>query len=210
MKKISIIITSLFLLSFSLTCFSEEINDKNELRNLLSENNNFSSDFIQKTFNDNELLQTTEGKILIKNNNLFHLSVVDEYNIVSDGVDFWFHDFFIEQVTVYSLSESFKYIPLLLITNNDELLWKDIVVVKNKEENNSKSFLIENKGDYISSFVLTFDSNENVVKNISYIDQTEQKNIISFLKINNKIKINKEKFEFKKVANAILIDERIN
>ncbi|MGP1924617.1 MAG: outer membrane lipoprotein chaperone LolA [Arsenophonus sp. NEOnobi-MAG3] len=105
-----------------------------ELQMRLNKINSFHASFTQKaTSIDGDLIQQGEGQLWIKRPNLFnwHLVSPDESCLVSDGINLWFYNPFIEQVIVTLLSQATTDTPFMLIIRNDLQDWKRYQISQN-------------------------------------------------------------------------------
>ncbi|MBY6185588.1 outer membrane lipoprotein chaperone LolA [Marinobacter hydrocarbonoclasticus] len=77
------------------------------------------------TDTDGTVLQTGEGQLAMAVPNRFswHQSVPDESLILSDGDAIYLYDPLLEQVSIYSLTETTAQTPLSLLSSNDSEAW---------------------------------------------------------------------------------------
>ena len=96
----------------------------------------------------------------------------------------WFYDPFIEQASVYTLSNAIANTPILLLTSQDKTLWQNYDVSKIDEqtyaiisldENSQvKSLNIKFDGSILTSFTI-----KDVTGQISQITLSEQDNVLA-------------------------------
>ncbi len=189
-KKLrSYVLLASFINIYSLgTCYATETNlireplvatstvnnkDKEQLINKINKMSYFSAGFRQTVVDhEGNALQEGRGVLTINKPNLVHWQTLtpDENLIVSDGENLWFYDPFIEQVTIYSLTNALSNTPILLLTNNDASLW-DAYQVQQKQ---ADVFLVTavNTNSQIHQLELTF--NGDLLNRLSIVDATGQ------------------------------------
>ncbi len=110
---------------------------KEELQQKLDQLAPFSAEFTQTVSSyDGEELLTSNGSMLLQRPNKFRWETAepDEQLIVSDGVDLWFYNPFVEQVSIYQLKDAITNTPFMLIAGADAQLWQDYRVSKKADE----------------------------------------------------------------------------
>jgi len=149
----------------------------------------FSAEFSQKIFDEtgNELQQGS-GLLSVSKPNLvnWQTTLPDESLIVSDGSNLWFYDPFVEQVSVYSLANAIANTPILLITSNDEKLWRDYNV--SQLADNRYLISANNDNARVKSLELTFAEDVNNVELSAFniLDATGQLSVITLSNHNEK------------------------
>jgi outer membrane lipoprotein carrier protein len=149
----------------------------------------FSAEFSQKIFDEtgNELQQGS-GLLSVSKPNLvnWQTTLPDESLIVSDGSNLWFYDPFVEQVSVYSLANAIANTPILLITSNDEKLWRDYNV--SQLADNRYLISANNDNARVKSLELTFaeDINNVELSAFNILDATGQLSVITLSNHNEK------------------------
>ncbi|CAL1329195.1 outer membrane lipoprotein chaperone LolA [Candidatus Providencia siddallii] len=156
--------------------------------------NNFSASFSQDIINkEGKIIQKSSGYLWLKRPNLFRLKTTfpDVSDIVSDGINLWFYNPLVEQVTITKLSDAIYNTPFLLIINNSFKIWKNYFVTKN---NNTFYLKLKQKNENSKKFSITI-LNNGKIKNFSIIEEDGQVNVYKIKKQkNHKININKFKF----------------
>ena len=170
---------------------------KSILRSKLADLDYFSANFSQEVQSETgEILEQSSGILAISKPNLanWHTTEPDELSIVSDGINVWFYNPWIEQVSVYSLSAAIAKTPILLLTSKDETLWQQYSVKKqsNTEVNdNVESYIIsaDDPNSQIKSLTLMFKINDgqSQLNQFSFLDATGQ---ISHIKLSQLDMIN--------------------
>ena len=136
----------------------------------------FSASFVQTIYDeDNEVIQQGSGDLAVSKPNLvnWHTLMPDESLIISDGENLWFYDPFVEQVSVYAFEQAIKDTPILLLTNNDPLLWQNYHV----QQVSDNAYFIRSAHDNsrVKSLTLVFDAEQSSqLSTINIIDNTGQ------------------------------------
>ncbi|MFD2166784.1 outer membrane lipoprotein chaperone LolA [Thalassotalea euphylliae] len=179
---------------------------KQTLMSTLAQMNNLSASFKQDVKDtSDELIQQGEGKFVIAKPNLmvWQTFLPDESTITSDGETIWLFDPFIEQVTAYSLAQSVKNTPILLLTTTDESLWDNYLVEGNLE--NGFHISSQDQDAQIKTLSLAFSG--NVLTSFSFEDVTGQKSYFSLADIQMNQTLPNGLFSFE-VPEGILLDDQ--
>ncbi|MGP1931217.1 MAG: outer membrane lipoprotein chaperone LolA [Arsenophonus sp. ET-YP4-MAG3] len=201
---IKLIMLSLLVMSFYIN--QSSANAATELQTRLNKINSFYCIFIQKVTGINgNLIQKGEGQLWIKYPNLFKWYTIspDESLLISDGINLWFYNHLLNQVTITLLSEIMIDMPIMLITHNNQNIWKHY-----KISQNGNYFILktkQNKGNikYIS---ITIQPN-GTIQHFSTIEKNGQTSSYYFKKKKNN-HINKNIFKFISPKNVTIDDQR--
>lgn len=94
----------------------------------LAELNTLQADFVQLVKDANgELVQQLQGAMVLKRPNklIWQTDAPDETLLVANGETLWYHNAFIEQVTIYDQAEAVAQSPLLLLLDADNSDWQN-------------------------------------------------------------------------------------
>lgn len=153
----------------------------------------------------NEILQEGKGTLSIRKPNLvnWHTTDPDENLIISDGKSLWFFDPFIDQVSVYSFSNSLANTPVLLLTSEDSTLWDAYQV----SQHVGNSFLIQSLdvNNQVKSLELTFDKEK--LSKLSILDSTGQTSHFTLIEADFTTKPKDELFKFN-VPEGVMVDDQ--
>ncbi|MCJ8322212.1 MAG: outer membrane lipoprotein chaperone LolA [Colwellia sp.] len=165
-------------------------------------NAKFSQVIVDET---SEVLQEGKGLLSISKPNLvyWHTTEPDETLIVSDGKDLWFYNPFIDQVSVYSFTNSIANTPVLLLTSEDPTLWDAYQV----SQQGTNSFLIHSLdvNSQVKSLELTF--NKDKLSKLSILDSTGQMSHISLIDVDFTTKPKETLFKFN-VPEGVMVDDQ--
>lgn len=193
---------------------------KNILRSKLADLDYFSANFSQVVQSElGEILEQSSGTIAISKPNLanWHTQEPDELAIVSDGINVWFYNPWIEQVSVYSLSAAIAKTPILLLTSKDESLWKEYSV--NKQSNDQvdediEAFVISanDSNSQVKSLTLSFkvENGKSHLDQFSFLDATGQTSHIKLSKLDIKNEPVESLFKFVIPEGVQIDDQRAN
>ena len=110
--------------------------EQQELKQYLSGLSQFTAQFSQSVFDGHQtLLQQSTGDLAIARPNKlrWHVTEPDEELLISDGEVLWLYSPFLEQVSVFDLSQAISQSPFMLLTSDDELVWADYEINKNEQ-----------------------------------------------------------------------------
>lgn len=205
--------------STELTTITTQVKTQNEtftsegkavLMEKLADIKHFSADFNQQIFDENgNELQQGSGTLTVSKPNLVHweTKTPDESLIVSDGTDLWFYDPFVEQVSVYPLKNAIANTPILLITNNDPVLWQQYDVARINE----LTFSIHAKDENarVKTLELTFSKQDNrsSLAGFTILDATGQLSVISLTHLAPQQQPNSAMFQFI-VPEGVYVDDQ--
>ncbi len=133
-----------------------------DLKQKLASVSLFSAKFSQTVYDSKgKELQKAGGDLLVKRPNRFnwHTTSPDESLIVADGKDVWVFDPFVEQVTALKLKDAVLNTPFVLITGNDDKLWKNYDVT---QQGDVYTVTSRDPAELIASFRITFDRDNNI------------------------------------------------
>ncbi len=133
-----------------------------DLKQKLASVSLFSAKFSQTVYDSKgKELQRASGDLLVQRPNHFnwHTTSPDENLIVADGKDVWVYDPFVEQVTALKLKDAVLNTPFVLITGNDEKLWKRYDVT---QQGDVYTVTSRDPSELIASFRVTFDRDNNI------------------------------------------------
>lgn len=197
---------------------------KSHLMAKLSKLTYFSATFTQSILSEQgELLQQGSGSLAIKKPNLVNWKTTtpDETLIVSDGNTLWFYDPFIEQASAYSLAKSIHNTPILLLTSDDPLLWKQYNVYEeapsqDKTQTLGQRFIVTpiDTSSQIKRLTLTFSAIDvtnnkiEALREFSFQDATGQISKISLHNFNSIKKPEETLFSFTLPDGVRLEDNR--
>jgi len=181
---------------------------KKELINKLSKIKQFSALFEQEVIdNAGNVLQRGGGSLAVKRPNLVYWETTspDESLIVSDGESIFLFDPFIEQVTAYKLDGAIANTPILLITSDDPLLWKQYSVSRLSKNN----FVIFNNepNSRIKSLEINF-SHEDKLSGFTFVDVTGQSSKVELSKVDLSPDLAASLFSFTVPEGVYLDDQR--
>jgi len=166
----------------------EILSVKQELMKKIEQLSSFKAEFSQKIFDaDGKAIQTNAGSLAVSKPNLLHwqISEPNESLIVSDGKALWLYDPFIEQVSVYSVTDAIINTPILLLSNPSKIIWRDYEV----ERIAKNRYLIKSKNNdsQVKSLELSFSNNASTqLEEFVILDATGQ---LSRVKLTNVTKL---------------------
>lgn len=203
MKKLIIIISLL-----AITPYQVLANAAAELQTRLNKISSFQANFMQKvTSVDGDLIQQAEGQIWIRRPNLFNCYIVsqnDEIWLISDGINLWIYNPFIEQVTVTSLSSITTDTPFMLIARNNPQDWKSYHIRQNGHDFLLKS--IHNKKN-LKHFSITVQP-DGTIKQFTVVEQDGQMTLYQ-LKEQKNNQVDNNKFKFIPPQGVTVDDQRL-
>lgn len=187
----------------------DNIAEKQMLQARLAKTNQFSAKFTQQVLDeDSNILQTSIGQLSVKRPNLVHWQVntPEESLIISDGINLWLFDPFIEQATVYRVDSSIENTPILLLTTDDDSYWQHYVVKRNSDN----EYVITSKDDNarIKSLTLRFASDSSTLSSFSIVDATGQYSVVTLENVISKPLKNDDIFKFTVPEGVYLDDQR--
>ncbi|MGP1932102.1 MAG: outer membrane lipoprotein chaperone LolA, partial [Arsenophonus sp. ET-DL12-MAG3] len=127
----------------------------------------------------------------------------DESWLISDGINFWFYNPSLNQVTVTLLSEITSNMPIILITRNNPNAWKYYKVYQN-----GNHFILKTKENKwnIRYFSITIEPN-GTIRHFSTVEQDGQTSSYYF-KVKKNNHINKNIFKFVPPKDVTIDDQR--
>lgn len=182
-------------------------NATTELQLRLNKINSFQADFLQKTTSNNgDLIYQSKGHLWIKRPNLFNWHTIspNENWLISNGVNLWFYNPLIEQVTVTSLSKVTIDIPFILITHNNRYNWKHYYVNKYKNDFQLKKIQNNTNLEYFSITILP----SGKIQRFSSVEKNGQTNLYQLIN-QNKSQIHNSIFKFIPPKGTEIDDQRL-
>ena len=155
----SLIVSVLFLTPVFANAESQKTTVENnvfaekELRVLLNKYTNFGAQFVQEVKDsDEQLLHTAKGQLQFKQPGQFRWQVIqpEPELLLSDGTTLWWHNPFVEQVTIFDAEDAVATTPFALLVSQDDEVWSNFVIgkitngfeIKPKDENAQVSSLV--------------------------------------------------------------------
>lgn len=180
---------------------------KLELRQLLAQFQSLQANFSQEIADmQGELLQETEGSILLQKPNMLRWEVKspDESLLIADGKTVYNIDPFVEQVTLIEQQSLTATNPLMLLISDDEEQWASVNIEKRDSD-----FIIkpQNADAQISLLILSFNKDKQLSL-LTSVDQQHQRNVISFSEIEYNVTTPANVFSYKPNANWVIDDQR--
>lgn len=203
MKKYIIVVLCVFM---SMLQLAYAQTDSELLQQKLAKFTSIDADFAQQVLNsEGEIIQQSWGKLTISRPGNFHWQVTkpDEELIVSNGIDMWLYNPFIEQVTIMNFSDAIAGTPFALLSGADATEWANFDVKKIGEQ-----FVVKNNKDKMSTnqFIFMFDKAGTVSEFI--VEEAQgQKSIFKLTNNKQTLKLASDFFEFK-VPEGIEIDDQ--
>lgn len=154
MKKF---IKVLSLCALSLGVFTVHADPMHDLQKSLSNFNALSCDFTQEVYKaDGAKLSESQGRLLISKPDklLMHTQSPDEQYLLTKDNAVYFYDPFVNQVTIFSVSD-LNTAPFLLLNSNDKKLWNKYEVIK---VDGGYTLKAKDKGD-LKTITLKFSGN---------------------------------------------------
>ncbi|MGI0152134.1 outer membrane lipoprotein chaperone LolA [Pseudidiomarina sp. WS423] len=100
--------------------------DRDALLERLAQVSTLEADFSQQVTDMNgDLVQQLHGRMALARPNYLYwqTDAPDETLMVADGINLWYYNPFVEQVTVYQQAEAVEQSPLLLLLDADATAW---------------------------------------------------------------------------------------
>jgi outer membrane lipoprotein carrier protein len=184
-----------------------ESSAKSELRQLIAKFQSLQANFSQEIADmQGELLQETEGSILLQKPNMLRWEVKspDESLLIADGQTVYNIDPFVEQLTLMEQESLTASNPLMLLISDDEEQWANVNIEKLDGD-----FIIkpQNTDAQISMLILSFNKDKQLSL-LTSIDQQQQRNVISFSDIEYNVTMPASVFSYKPNANWVIDDQR--
>lgn len=183
------------LLNANTAANAQAIDGQLLLKQRLKQLNAFEASFSQVvTDRQNTILQEASGKIALQypNKLYWQLDEPNENILVADGQTLWQLDPFMEQVVAVDQSQAIDNNPLILLTNPNGAEWQQFNV---SEKNNQFSITPKELSGEVAQLILSFDNEKLVAMKI--IDGQQQVSALTFSKIKQNKKIDKQLFVFK-------------
>lgn len=182
-------------------------NAKSELQARLLALSSYSADFTQQVFDINgELLQEANGRITLQQPQKLYWEMrsPNEDVLIADGKTLWHIDPFIEQVVALDQVTSVANHPIILIAEPKSSLWAEYKVSRDAQR-----FVVTpvNKQGNITQLVISFNAQE-VLAALEMIDQQDQRNILTFVNIQQNVRIPPGIFQFTLPEGFDLDDQR--
>lgn len=138
---------------------------KDELKEKLTALQPFSANFEQTVVSaEGEKLLTAQGDMQLQRPNKFRWNTTapDEQLIISDGETLWFYNPFVEQVSIYTLTDAIANTPFMLLAGNEKASWDQYRVTKLKDEyrvvtpndESAVAFSVSFSGNHIATFTV--------------------------------------------------------
>jgi outer membrane lipoprotein carrier protein len=172
MKKF--ILMALLCLVNPLYALASGAADAELLKEKLAKFSQINAEFSQVVSNsEGEVLNKSQGKLTVLRPGKFRweVSSPEEELIVSDGKTMWFYSPFIEQVTLYNLSDAVADTPFVLLSGANEKQWQNYLVSRDNNQ-----FTVKGSDPEVqqNSFVFEFDAAGNISKFV-IIDEQGQR-----------------------------------
>ncbi|MEY8714051.1 outer membrane lipoprotein chaperone LolA [Francisella philomiragia] len=202
MKKITILLTLLFCISYSIASPSDDL--INKIKNI----NSMTADFSQKLVNgggaNNNI--NSKGYMSLKKPKFFRwvTSSPNNQEIISNGSKLWIYDGDLDQVIIKKVSNNIAQFPyLILLSQNSDNINKLFTV----DELSKNTYILKPKDDQmINSIKIKFSDNENL-EYLAISTSLNQFTKISFSDVKTDISIDNTKFDFDIPKDTDVIDE---
>lgn len=177
----------------------------------LAELNTLQADFVQLVKDANgELVQQLQGAMVLKRPNklIWQTDAPDETLLVANGETLWYHNAFIEQVTIYDQAEAVAQSPLLLLLDADNSDWQNYdVAIQTDAGEHSYTITPKDSAQNVSSLTLQF-AEGAILSRITLDDGQGQ---VSEIGLSNQVmneRISDLMFDFEIPANTDIDDQR--
>jgi len=172
MKKLIVSGLIGFLL-FGSSAYSKEVvsadkkdEAQNELRSLLNKYGNFSASFVQEVKDSEEqVLHTAKGQLLFKQPGqfLWQVNEPEPETLVSNGATLWWHNPFVEQVSIFDAKDAVATTPFALLVSQDDNVWDSFdigkvdsgYIVRSQDENSQVlALIVKFRNDVLQSIAV--------------------------------------------------------
>ncbi|MEW9809311.1 MAG: outer membrane lipoprotein chaperone LolA [Candidatus Symbiodolus clandestinus] len=140
-----------------------------ELQLRLQRIKHFSADFVQTvTDQDNQLLQTSQGKIWLQRPSRFHWQInsPEEMLVVSDGNTLWMYLPELQQVTATRLNEALDNTPWILISSNRPTDWRRYQI---QQQGNQFMITPRRPGSLLQKFAISV-TRQGIIQWITFVE----------------------------------------
>lgn len=204
MKNFVIKLLSIFVGFFFICSFAHALTPIEELKANVEKQSKFSANFDEIIYDeDNFELEHYEGNLVISTaSREFRIETLNPMQnlLVSNGIDIYFYDPEINQVTIYSLAKIDKKSPIWLLIDSNESDFSNYNVSKT----NDNSFNLSSKTEP-KVYTLTFD--EKGIVNISVTEKQGQRIDYKLKDRNFFPELSNVSFAFKK-PNGVAVDDQ--
>jgi len=172
MKKIFVAIVTLLISSLSVAVTATT--DAQLLKEKLAKFTVINAEFSQRVSSpEGKILNDSQGTLAISRPGKFRWEVVtpEEELIVSDGQTMWMYSPFIEQVTLFNLSDAIEGTPFILLSGASDSQWANYRVTRI----NNQFKVIDITGPVRDrSFIFEFNDSDNVSKFVVIEEQGQR------------------------------------
>lgn len=108
--------------------------DDQSLRDYLATMTGFTAKFAQTVYDEQQqVLQRSSGEVAIKRPGKlrWQVEMPDEELLIANDDVLWLYSPFLEQVSIYSLSDAIGQSPFMLLTSDDPSVWNDYQITSN-------------------------------------------------------------------------------
>lgn len=176
-----------------------------ELLAELARIDSFSARYQQQVFDQQQqLLQQGQGRLLLKKVAQFRFEGEEPEPVllISDGVNLWFYNELLEQVSIYDAKAQVGQTAFALLTTTDPELWQQYQVIAQQEV-----FIIHplDTNNPVQQLMLAF--NENGISEMTVIDINQQQSVFRFSDARLNPVIDDKQFKFT-VPQGVDIDDQ--
>lgn len=199
-------VIAVFCLLMSIVTFASAQTDSELLQQKLAKFNALNTHFSQQVIDpEGEVIQESVGKLIISRPGNFYWEVTspEEELIVSNGIDVWLYNPFIEQVTIMNFADAIAGTPFALLSGADAANWSNFDV-----KFTAGQFVITNNADNTNKnkFIFRFDKEDNIA-GFSVIEELGQKSIFKLTNNKKAETLNADFYNFK-IPQGIEIDDQ--
>jgi outer membrane lipoprotein carrier protein len=177
-----------------------------ELLAELARIDSFSARYQQQVFDaQQQLLQQGKGRLLLKKVAQFRFEGEEPEPVllVSDGVNLWFYNELLEQVSIYDAKAQVGQTAFALLTTTDPELWQQYQVIAQQG-----MFIIHplDSNNPVQQLMLAFD--EHGISEMTVIDINQQQSVFRFSEARLNPEIADSQFQFAVPAGVDIDDQR--
>lgn len=177
-----------------------------ELLAELARIDSFSARYQQQVFDaQQQLLQQGQGRLLLKKVAQFRFEGEEPEPVllVSDGVNLWFYNELLEQVSIYDAKAQVGQTAFALLTTTDPELWQQYQVIEQQG-----MFIIHplDSNNPVQQLMLAFD--EHGISEMTVIDINQQQSVFRFTDARLNPKIADSQFQFTVPPGVDIDDQR--
>lgn len=206
-KTIGVVLSWVVIVLSPQHAFANTATPMQALQHKLVALQSFTADFEQRVVDgEGELLQEAKGHIKLQQPQKLYWEVLppNEGTLVADGQTLWHVDPFVEQVIALNQGNAVQDHPIMLLAEPNSSRWNEYQV---KFEEGIYYVEPVSQQQSIKQLRLTF-GERNLLREIEFLDQQDQRNALKFNNIKHNDPIPKETFQFSVPEGFELDDQR--